>query len=169
MSFPGGKFDLLKDKTLKDTALRECEEEIGVPSSKVKVLGCLNDFPTLTKFIITPFVGIIDREEPLKRDEREVQTILKIPINFFVTKKNFKEKTYEIESEKFPIFYFNYTDKATKIKYTVWGATGFMITYFIELVYDIKLSKLGMKRFELEKIKSLKDYIKYKKEITKSF
>ena len=169
MSFPGGKFDPTIDKTLKDTALRECEEEIGVSPSKVKILGCLHDFPTLTKFIITPYVGIIDPEEELTRQEREVQAILKVPVDFFINKKNFKEKAYEIEKDKFPIFYYNYLERATKKKYTIWGATGYMITSFLELVYDIKLSKLGIKRFEMEKIRSIKNYIKYKKEITGNF
>ncbi|MHA1689933.1 MAG: NUDIX hydrolase [Promethearchaeota archaeon] len=169
MSFPGGKFDAAKDKTLKDTALRECEEEIGVPRSKVKILGCLHDFPTLTKFIITPFIGIIDKNQDLIRDQREVQAILKIPINFFLNKKNFYEKVFEIEGNKFPIFYFNYFDSRTNKKYTIWGATGYMIATFLELVYDIRLSSLSIKRFEMDKIKSLKNFLKYRKEITNNF
>ena len=53
MSFPGGQVDP-NDKSKLDTALRECEEEIGVPKDRIHVLGCLNDFPTMTKYIITP-------------------------------------------------------------------------------------------------------------------
>ncbi|MHA1805616.1 MAG: NUDIX hydrolase [Promethearchaeota archaeon] len=169
MSFPGGKFDVVKDKTLKDTALRECEEEIGVPRSKIKILGCLHDFPTLTKFIITPFVGVIDKNQELIRDKREVQAIVRVPINFFLDKNNFHEKVFEIEEVKFPIFYFNYFAPRTNKKYTIWGATGYMIAAFLELVYDIRLSSLSIKRFGIDKIKSLKNYLKYRKEITNNF
>jgi hypothetical protein len=44
-----------------------------------------------------------------------------------------------------------------------------MIVTFIELLYEFTLSNLGLKRFKLEKIKDLKEYIKYRNKITKKF
>jgi len=169
MSFPGGKFDPLLDKSLKDTALRETEEEIGVSCENVKILGCLDDFPTMTRYIITPFLGLIDKNQLLIKDEREVQKILKIPINFFTNKINFREQAVDIEDKKFPIFYFNYIDDKNNQKYTVWGATAFLIVTFIEKIYGFTLSELGLERFKLEKIKHLKEYIKYRNQITSKF
>lgn len=169
MSFPGGKFDPLSDNSLEETALRETEEEIGVPKSKIKILGCLDDMVTLTKFIVTPFIGIIDKDQILIKEEREVQEILKIPIDFFISKKKFREQAIDIEGKKFPIFYFNYKNKVNSKTYTVWGATAYMISNFIKIVYDIDLSELGLKRFKLENIKLLKDYIKYRRMITSKF
>ena len=169
ISFPGGKFDPKYDKSLKDTALRETKEEIGVPNEKVKIIGCLDDFPTMTKFIITPFISIIDKNQKLKRDEREVQKILKVPIDFFLMKVNFREQSIDIENDKFPIFYFNYIDEINGNPYTIWGATAYMIVTFIETIYGFSLSKLGLKRFKLEKIKHLKEYIKYRNQITRKF
>ena len=43
--------------------------------------------------------------------------------------------------------------------YTVWGATAFLISTFIERVYGYTMSKLGLKRFKLEKIKQIKEGI----------
>ena len=169
MSFPGGKFETINDKTLQDTALREAEEEIGILRNNVKIIGCLDDFPTMTKYIITPFVGIINGDQKLIRQETEVQKILKVPINFFINKKKFREQAIDIEGNKFPIFYFNYEDKTDRKRYTIWGATAYMIVNFIEKVYGITLSELGLKRFRLEKIKDLKEYIKYRDQITKTF
>ncbi len=169
MSFPGGKFEEDKDKTLKDTALRETVEEIGVSKESIKIIGCLDDFPTMTKYIITPFVAVIDKNQQLIREEREVQRILKIPIDFFTSKTQFREKAIEVDGNKFPVFYFNYFDKGNGQKYTVWGATAYMIVTFIETVYGFTLSSLGLKRFKLEKIKDLKEYIKYRNKITKKF
>lgn len=169
MSFPGGKFEDRKDITLKDTALREAEEEIGVPRENIKIIGCLNDFPTMTKYIITPFVAIIDKNQELNRQESEVQRILKIPINFFTSKMQFREQAIDVDGNKFPVFYFNYIDQKTGQKYTVWGATAYMIVTFIETIYDFTLSNLGLQRFKLEKIKDLKEYIKYRNKITKKF
>jgi 8-oxo-dGTP pyrophosphatase MutT (NUDIX family) len=169
MSFPGGKFDSKQDKNIMDTALRETEEEIGVPRDKIKILGCLNDFPTMTKYIITPFVAIIDKNQKLVKQEREVQEIVKIPISFFVSKKNFREQAFNINGAKFPVFYFNYKNPENGKKYTVWGATAYMIATFLEQMYEIKFSKSNLRRFDLEKIRHLKNYIKFKKEITSNF
>jgi len=169
MSFPGGKFEGDKDKTVKDTALRETGEEIGVSREKIKIIGCLDDFPTMTKYIITPFVAVINKSQQLIREEREVQRILKIPIDFFTSKTQFREQAIDVDGNKFPVFYFNYFDKDNGQKYTVWGATAHMIVTFIETVYGFTLSSLGFKRFKLEKIKDLKEYIKYRNRITKKF
>jgi len=169
MSFPGGKFDPQVDKSLKDTALRETEEEIGVLRENVKLLGCLDDFPTMTQYIITPFLGIIDKDQKLVKDDREVQEIVKIPIDFFIKKKNFKEQAVDINGKKFPIFYFNYTKQKNGKVFTVWGATAFLISTFIERVYNCNLSESGLKRFRLEKIKDLKEYIRYRNQITSKF
>ncbi len=169
MSFPGGKFEKDKDITLKDTALRETGEEIGVNRENIKIIGCLDDFPTMTKYIITPFVAVIDKNQQLVREEREVQRILKIPIDFFTNKTQFREQAIEVDGKKFPVFYFNYFDNDNGQKYTVWGATAYMIVTFIETVYGFTLSSLGLKRFKLEKIKDLKEYIKYRDKITKKF
>ena len=169
MSFPGGKFEEDKDKSLKDTALRETEEEIGVSRDCIKIIGCLDDFPTMTKYIITPYVAIVDKNQRLIRQEAEVQRILKIPIDFFTSKTQFREQAVDVDGHKFPVFYFNYLDQENGQKYTVWGATAYMIVTFIETLYDFTISNLGLKRFKLEKIKDLKEYIKYSNNITKKF
>ncbi len=165
MSFPGGKIDP-KDKSLMDTALRETEEEIGVPRENVKILGCLHDFPTMSQYIITPFIGIIKEDQDMIRDQREVQAIVKVPIDFFINKKKFREQTFDIAGKKLPVFYFNYKDKISNKTYTIWGATAYLIVSFIELVYGLKLSKLGIRRFNPDEIKELKDFLKYRDQIT---
>jgi len=169
MSFPGGKFESKLDKSLRETALRETEEEIGVKKENIKIIGCLDDFPTMTKYIITPFVGIINKDQELVKDNREVQEIVKVPIDFFIKKKNFREQAVDIDGSKFPIFYFNYIKKENGKKFTIWGATAYIISNFIESVYGYNLSKMELKRFKLDKIKLIKEYIKYRNQITKDF
>ncbi|MFX1490161.1 MAG: NUDIX hydrolase [Promethearchaeota archaeon] len=169
MSFPGGKFEPHQDRSLRDTALRETEEEIGVPRNNIKLIGCLDDFPTMTQYIITPFLGIIDKNQPLIKDEREVQEIVKIPIDFFIKKTNFREQAIDINGKDFPVFYFNYQKQENGKIFTVWGATAYLISTFIEQVYGLNMSNLGLKRFRLEKIKQIKEYIKYRDEITSRF
>jgi len=166
MSFPGGKFDPRTDKNLLDTAIRESIEEIGVCREDITLLGCLNDFPTMTKYIITPFVAKINPNVKLVRQEREVQEILKVPIDFFIKKINFREQTFKIGGKKFPVFYFTYKNSQSNKRYLIWGATAFMIAQFIERVYDFNMSKLEVKRFNINQIVSLKNFLKYRDKIT---
>lgn len=164
MSFPGGKYDSTLDKSLKDTALRECEEEIGVPRDKIKVLGCLHDFPTMTQYIITPFVGIINKDQELVKDKREVQEIIKVPINFFTEKRSFNETSMDFGEKLFPVFFFNYI--MNNKSYMIWGATAYMITSFIKIIYDYDLSELGLRRLSTSEIKSLKSIILNREKFT---
>ena len=160
MSFPGGKFEPEVDKSLKDTALRETEEEIGVPRSNVRIIGCLDDFPTISKFIVTPFLGLISNNQKLKRDEREVQKILKVPIDFFINKINFTEQEFSVADEKFPVFYFNYFNEENGQTYTIWGATAFLITHFLELVYNVQIGSRKARRPTLDDIIRRSQYLK---------
>ena len=84
MSFPGGKYESAYDKSLKDTALRETEEEIGVPRKNIKILGSLHDFPTISGYSVSPFVGVISENQQMIKQESEVQAIVTVPIDFFV-------------------------------------------------------------------------------------
>jgi len=161
MSFPGGKFEPKADKSLKDTALRETEEEIGVPRSNIRIIGCLDDFPTISKFIVTPFLGLISNNQKLKRDEREVQKILKVPIDFFINKTNFTEQEFSVADEKFPVFYFNYFNEENGQTYTIWGATAFLITHFLELVYNFQIGSRKARRPTLDDIIRRHQYLKY--------
>jgi len=164
MSFPGGKVDST-DKDSIDTALRECEEEIGVPRSAVTILGCFDDFPTLTRYVISPVVGYFDKDQKLIKEEREVQEIIKVPIDFFIKKKSFRERAVDFGNKKFPVFYFNY--KANNKTYTIWGATAFMIANFINTIYSYNISKLDLMRFTTDEIKPLKDYIEMRQKMLK--
>ncbi|MHA2280604.1 MAG: NUDIX hydrolase [Promethearchaeota archaeon] len=160
MSFPGGKFEPEEDKSLKDTALRETEEEIGVPGSNVRIIGCLDDFPTISKFIVTPFLGLISSNQELKRDEREVQKILKVPIDFFINRINFSEQEFEVADEKFPVFYYNYFNEENGQFYTIWGVTAFLITHFLEIVYNVQIGSNKARRPTLNDIIKRHQYLK---------
>ncbi len=80
LSFPGGAFDP-QDGDLKSTALRESFEEIGLQPGDVDVLGKLDDVATLTsRYIITPFVGIIPYPYNFRINPEEVEKILEVPL-----------------------------------------------------------------------------------------
>ncbi|MBY9008021.1 MAG: CoA pyrophosphatase [Candidatus Lokiarchaeota archaeon] len=165
MAFPGGKFNPYKDKDLIDTAIRETEEEIGISKNNIKILGCLNDIPTISKYIITPFIAKIIGNIKLIPEEREVVDIIKVPIIFFFNRTRFKEKFYQIKDSQFPVFYYDYYDIKKQKNYLIWGATAKMITKFINKVYGYNISNLDNQDFDLKKFHLLKEFeIKEKKD-----
>jgi 8-oxo-dGTP pyrophosphatase MutT (NUDIX family) len=75
ISFPGGRRD--EGEELIDTALREAEEEIGLPRDNVEVVGALPPIGTfVTNYKITPFVGLIDEGMRFEPNPAEVESVL---------------------------------------------------------------------------------------------
>jgi 8-oxo-dGTP pyrophosphatase MutT (NUDIX family) len=80
ISFPGGRYDE-GEPDLQSTALREAEEEIGLPSSAVEIVGALQPTPTIaTGYAIYPFVGLIEPGLAWTLSPREVAEVLELPL-----------------------------------------------------------------------------------------
>jgi 8-oxo-dGTP pyrophosphatase MutT (NUDIX family) len=78
ISFPGGRRDEDEDD-LRITALREAEEEIGLPREQVRIVGALTPTPTVaTSFAIYPFVGLIEPGRTWTPSAQEVDEVLEL-------------------------------------------------------------------------------------------
>ena len=126
ISFPGGKW-CEKDSDLLETALRETEEELDIRISRKQVIGQLNPVVTLnSKYMITPFIAILDKIHPLKPNS-EVNSVLHIPfVPFLKTMDKDTDSAHRSIKEMYTF---------TFEKYQVWGASARMLRQIFMLLY----------------------------------
>src|SRR5438132_5680245 len=90
ISFPGGTIDPADPSPL-DAALRESEEEVGLPRSAVEPLGALDDTETFaTQFIITPWVGVIREPVAWRPDGAGIEKVIEVPCGALLVRAKFR-------------------------------------------------------------------------------
>jgi 8-oxo-dGTP pyrophosphatase MutT (NUDIX family) len=122
ISFPGGRSEY--DESPAATALREAEEEIGLPSSHVQVLGALAEYVTVTGYRVTPVVGLVHAPFELKPDEFEVAEIFEVPLEFFLDPANHLRHSVTQQGSLRHYYAMPYR------QYYIWGATAGMLMNF---------------------------------------
>lgn len=80
ISFPGGRHEE-GEPDLVATALREAEEEIGLPAEAVEIVGALQPTPTIaTGYAVYPFVGLIEPGRTWTASPSEVAEVIELPL-----------------------------------------------------------------------------------------
>lgn len=103
IAFPGGKRDP-EDRTLVETALRELEEEVGVPARAVRVLGALAPVPTKTSlFVLSPFVVALRPDQGAHPSPDEVAMLVRLSLDA-VLEARVPFRAIEIGDRRSPIF-----------------------------------------------------------------
>lgn len=132
VGFPGGRVEK-EDRNLEHTALRETEEEVGIPMGEVTVLTELTQlYIPPSDFWVHPFVGILDKTPVLVPQESEVEMILEINIDDFMNEENIIKKklsTSYAEDIEVPAFFL--------AGHVVWGATAMMLSELKELLKEV--------------------------------
>jgi 8-oxo-dGTP pyrophosphatase MutT (NUDIX family) len=89
ISFPGGHLEAAEDA--RAAALREAREEVTLDPGAVEVIGDLDDRPSVTRYLVTPVVGLVaDPPERFGRDEREVEEIFEVPLAHFLDPRSLR-------------------------------------------------------------------------------
>ena len=136
--FPGGGRSP-HDFSLLAAAMREASEEIGLWAEDVKILGELDDVPTLTSgYLISPFVAFIPYPYNFEANEKEVEEIFSVPLSAFLEDKAHFKQDYQASGGIGPVYTYEYE------RHVIWGATARILTRFVELLResDIEGKKL---------------------------
>lgn len=126
ISFPGGACDT-EDLDLQATALRETYEEIGVPAHAVEILGVLDDLPTISDFVITPFVGVIPHPFAYRLEECEVEAVVEVPLSFVLDPAHLRVEQRQVRGQEHDLLFWDYGP------YTIWGATARILKNLLEV------------------------------------
>lgn len=119
VSFPGGAVET-HDISPQVAALRETEEEIGIPAGQIDVLGRLDSLLTVTQFQIIPIVGLIPWPVEMQINSVEVARVFSVPLCWLADEKNLEVQKREFRLDDRPVkvyFYKPYEDEI------IWGAT----------------------------------------------
>ncbi|MDH7914079.1 CoA pyrophosphatase [Winogradskyella sp. SYSU M77433] len=132
VGFPGGKYED-EDNDLMITAIRETEEEVGVPEAMVNVIKPLSPlYIPPSNFMVHPFIGISEATPTFIKQDEEVEAIIEVKLLDFLDEVNCittkVPTSYNVEVEV-PAFRLN--------GHIVWGATAMMLSELKDLLKQV--------------------------------
>ena len=128
ISFPGGRVEA-EDVSPAHTALRESEEEIGLASRYVEVIGYLPEYRTVTGFCVTPVVGLVAPSFELRLDAFEVAEAFEVPLAFLLNPANHQRHSVEFQGMQRQYYAMTYQQRY------IWGATAGIIVSLSRMIY----------------------------------
>jgi 8-oxo-dGTP pyrophosphatase MutT (NUDIX family) len=116
IAFPGGKQDD-GDPDAIAAALREAQEEIGLPPRQVEVLGTLPAHETVTGFVVTPVIGLVRGSFDIVPEPGEVDEVFAVPLHHVMSVEKYQVQSRTWRGARRSYFAVPYGP------YYIWGAT----------------------------------------------
>lgn len=134
ISFPGGRSEA-GDADAVATALREAEEEIGLARRHVEVLGSLPEYRTVTRFAVTPVVGLVQADFSLSLDSNEVAQAFEVPLSFLMTPAHHQRHVFDFDGQSREFLSIDWPRAAGDGEsFFIWGATAAMLRNLYRLL-----------------------------------
>ncbi len=124
ISFPGGRRDD-GDEDDMHTALREAEEEVGLPRHRIEIIGTMPTYTTVTHYVVTPIVALVQPPFNLALDSFEVAEAFEVPLTFLMTPANHRRHLFEHDGVQRMFLSMPWTSGGRE--YFIWGATAAML------------------------------------------
>ena len=119
VSFPGGRCDPGEGAVA--AALREADEEIGLPQAIVDIWGTADRYRTITGYCVTPVLGLIPPDLQLAPHEHEVADWFEAPLSFVLDAANQQRMSAEFQGRTRHYYEINWQGRR------IWGATAAML------------------------------------------
>jgi len=132
ISFPGGVRDP-SDADLKSTALRETQEELGIEPQKVEIFGRMSDQPTITGYLITPFVGWVEAPLEIEPSPDEIAEVIELPWSALTA-----PGVHDLKHYDHPAGWSGYYHTYTIGDVFIWGATAMLVNKLEKILEEGK-------------------------------
>lgn len=123
VAFPGGGREP-GDRSVVDTALRETEEETGIPRDAVAPLGYLGRYDTITGYRMTAVAGTLRPGIRWTPDRREIEEVFAVPLEHVIDPNRYRRSRVRHEGRRFELLTLDHD------QHHIWGATAALLYDF---------------------------------------
>lgn len=116
VSFPGGRVDA-GDADAVAAALRESDEEIGLKRAQVQPIGLLDTLATVSGFLVTPVVAVVDPDFVAVPNPGEVAEVFEVPLDYLMAPQNLRSVELEFRGRRRTVLEYDWAEQR------IWGAT----------------------------------------------
>jgi len=127
IAFPGGGVE--PNEPLEAAAVREAQEEVGIGSDHVELLGRLDDLVTHSGFLVAPFVGVIDQRIDYVLQASEVEEVFEVPVEALLRPEQPEVRYVAFRNKRYPAYFYRYE------RHEIWGLTGRILKHFLDFVW----------------------------------